>query len=661
MRKTNLIFFHFPFFSFFLFILLSPLTLFGDTLEKSYKVKFEGVKDPTSITVYLENSEKIFAVDESGFLYSPFDEGDENEKKREIKLIYTNYVFEVFIFGKSEKYFITVNEETPLAAETPIIIEIKNQVSKKTSRERAKKLKEIKVRAKKEKISSSREILSGDEARLIPGTGGDILKGVANFPGVVPSGGFGSDLYIRGGDAMDTLYSFDDILIGNPYHLAGLYSVFSPLIIDKLFFYPSSFPIKFGNSQGAVLDIKSKKEIDQQKVISAGLDINVIQASAYVSVPIKMPFGDGMNIKLSARRTYFEAYLEILDNIDSPALDTLRAFDLIPFFYDYNFIYDWSLGNGHTVWLSLIGSQDKLAINSERFPAEDENGVTNEINFALDSDELWDSQGIGYIFEPEDGKTRYDLTLSHYKIIDKFSIQGALLNRSDREFIRLVANGTQPVSKWFTTEFGFEYYWQYTPVERRILPDGFNGPPDGSDGLSDAERFEALNEALANAPIVKENIFRNSFTGYATVYFNWKWIDFTLGLRLGGQDTSQDIHWDPRAFLKFNLGELKIFNEDSFIYLNAGKYSQLSYIENIGEQTGTKELKTQWALHYALGSEFVFDDVDFLKDFKFKIEGYYKDLRDQNIDNPTYDELFDNDYLNNPRFLDDGLGRGLRH
>ena len=121
-----------------------------------------------------------------------------------------------------------------------------------------------------------------------------------------------------------------------------------------------------------------------------GTDINLIQASAYISVPIKMPFGEGMNIKLSGRRTYFELYLAILEGIDNPDLAFLTDFNLIPFFYDYNFIYDWSIGD-HLVWFTALGSQDKLTINTDKFPAEDEEGNTNEVNFALDSDELWDS------------------------------------------------------------------------------------------------------------------------------------------------------------------------------------------------------------------------------------------------------------------------------
>ena len=236
---------------------------------KSYLIKIEGIKNPEIITVYLETedslgaegSEKIFAVDQDGFLYSPFEKN--KGKAREIELSYGNYLFEVIISGESETYPVSIDPTTPTATQKAISLTIKE--SAKTSSENVKNLREIKVKIRKEKISASREVLSGEQARLIPGTGGDILKAIANFPGVVLSSGFSSDLYIRGGSARDAIYSFDDIYIGDPYHLGGLYSVFSPIVIDKLIFYPSSFPNKFGNSQGAVTRYQEQKRAGQGK------------------------------------------------------------------------------------------------------------------------------------------------------------------------------------------------------------------------------------------------------------------------------------------------------------------------------------------------------------------------------------------------------------
>ena len=124
-----------------------------------------------------------------------------------------------------------------------------------------------------------------------------------------------------------------------------------------------------------------------------------------------------------------------------------------------------------------------------------------------------------------------------------------------------------------------------------------------------------------------------------------------MGLRLGGQDVNNSLHWDPRLFLKF------IPYREVSIYVNIGKYSQLPWIERVGKETGTPELKTSWSLHYTLGTEFFIVDNKFLPDYKFKIEGYYKDLRNQTLENLYYDEAYFSSYEHNPRYLDSGLGR----
>ena len=612
--------------------------------NRSFKIRITGLSDYKGISVLVKNSDTIFAVNEKGILYSL-------DRPEELSLELTNGVYVLEFLGQREPltYTLKITEDTVETPKGEVIIALNDPsivgASPKPgdTEKDIKVLPEFKVQSRKNERGGSSEGLSADQSRLIAGTGGDILKGIASLPGVIEAGQMlSTDLYVRGGDRLDLLFLYDNIRIGDPFHIGGIYSIFSPLSLERVNFYPSGFPTRFGYSQGAVVDIRSKKDFDRK--FDLDLDINGITAAGYMNIPIPLPSGGDIQLSFGGRRTYVELYLAILKSIDSDseALQQLRDFDLIPFFWDYTTKFDWNIGRGHKVWFSALGAQDKLSLNTEKFRADNDRGEREERPFNLDSDEIWHSQGLGYLYTPG-GRTEFDVTFYHYQIEDKFTLQQTRRGNIIREYYSIVFNGKKPLGKYFDIYFGVEYLYEGFPFKQLEFSQA-DLERISNPNTSSADQFDIVDASISNSIFRKGVARRHAFTPYTSTFFRWKWLDIGFGLRLGYNNLNRQFDVDPRSFFKF------IVNDDLNFYVNIGKYSQYPYIETVGEGLGTPDLDTQYSAHYTLGMEWI------IKHFKFKVEGYWKDLHDQVLLNPTYDDAYPVS-RGNTRYLNTGRGR----
>ena len=102
--------------------------------------------------------------------------------------------------------------------------------------------------------------LSSKMIEKLPGIGGeaDIAQYLAVLPGVVSSGDQGGQLYFRGGTPVQNLTMLDGIVIYNPYHSIGLYSVFENDLIRSADVYTAGYNAEYGSRTSGVLDVRTK-------------------------------------------------------------------------------------------------------------------------------------------------------------------------------------------------------------------------------------------------------------------------------------------------------------------------------------------------------------------------------------------------------------------
>jgi len=86
------------------------------------------------------------------------------------------------------------------------------------------------------------------EIKQIPTIGGvaDLAQYLQVLPGVIFTGDQGGQLYIRGGSPVQNMLLLDGMVIYNPFHSIGLFSVFDTEIIRNADIYTGGFGAEFG-------------------------------------------------------------------------------------------------------------------------------------------------------------------------------------------------------------------------------------------------------------------------------------------------------------------------------------------------------------------------------------------------------------------------------
>ena len=107
------------------------------------------------------------------------------------------------------------------------------------------------------------------EIERVPAVGGipDVAQYLQVLPGVISTGDQGGQLYIRGGSPVQNMVLQDGMIIYNPFHSIGLFSVFDMDIISSATVYAGGFGAQYGGRISAVMDFKTK---DGNKKRSAG-------------------------------------------------------------------------------------------------------------------------------------------------------------------------------------------------------------------------------------------------------------------------------------------------------------------------------------------------------------------------------------------------------
>lgn len=125
------------------------------------------------------------------------------------------------------------------------------------------------------------------QIQRLPSVGGepDIAQYLQVLPGVIFTGDQGGQLYIRGGSPIQNKVLLDGMVVYNPFHSIGLFSVFETDIIRSVDVYTGGFNATYGDRISAIVDITTrdgnKNETDGEVSVSPFL------ARALIEGPIK--------------------------------------------------------------------------------------------------------------------------------------------------------------------------------------------------------------------------------------------------------------------------------------------------------------------------------------------------------------------------------------
>lgn len=162
---------------------------------------------------------------------------------------------------------------------------------------------------KKTEVSISVNKITPREIKMVPTVGGeaDLAQYLQVLPGVVFSGDQGGQLYIRGGTPVMNKVLLDGMIIYNPFHSIGLFSVFDPDVIRNADVYTGGFNAEYGDRISSVMDVTTR---DGNKKRWAGkVSATTFNSKILVEGPIKKQEEEGggsSSILLTVRNSYLD-------------------------------------------------------------------------------------------------------------------------------------------------------------------------------------------------------------------------------------------------------------------------------------------------------------------------------------------------------------------
>ena len=422
----------------------------------------------------------------------------------------------------------------------------------------------------------------------IPSMGGqaDLAQYLQVLPGVVFTGDQGGQLYIRGGSPIQNKVLLDGMVVYNPFHSIGLFSVFDTDIIRNAEIYTGGFGAEYGGRISSVMDITTRD--GNKKRISGKVGASTFGSKLTLEGPIKKAKDhDDMTASfiLSAKNSYLEKTSQML-------YGGILNGEVLP--YNFSDIY------GKVSLNSTNGSK----INFFGF-----NFVDDVNNYKSISSFGWDSYGAGANFVIIPGKSPVliegNMAFSDYEATLKEE------NNPDR---LSSING-------FNAGFAFTYFLGKNTLKYGIELLGFKTV------------FDYVKANGIRISQVENTTELGAYLKYKAQFNN---LIFEPSLRIQAYASLSEVSPEPRLAIKYNVTEwfrIKAAGglySQNLIAANSDRdvvnlfYGFLSGQSNLPTYFNGEKVtsKLQKAAHYILGTEF-----DVYGNITLNVEGYYKDFR----------------------------------
>lgn len=193
---------------------------------------------------------------------------------------------------------------------------------------RAIMMREFEVSA--EKMESQTQVRTGvtkltpKQIERMPAIGGeaDLAQFLQVVPGVIFTGDQGGQLYVRGGSPIMNKVLLDGMVLYNPFHSIGLFSVFDNDIIRNADIYTGGFNAEHGGRISSVMDITTR---DGNKTrLSGKVGASTFAAKALLEGPLKKqtePGAGSSSFLLNFRQSYLDESSKVFYNfVDTAGL-----------------------------------------------------------------------------------------------------------------------------------------------------------------------------------------------------------------------------------------------------------------------------------------------------------------------------------------------------
>ena len=303
------------------------------------------------------------------------------------------------------------------------------------------------VRGKREKKEVVRRTLERSELQKIPGTFGDPIRVLQNFPGVARAPFISGALVVRGANPNQTGTYMDGVEIPLLFHLGGGPSVINAEFVDRIDFFPGGFGARYGRAVGGIVDVATRKGAADTWHGSAKVDF--LDTSVFIEAPV----ADGISVAAAARRSYVDALIPLV----LPRSEEGTTLLVLPRYWDYQVRADFgrkrselSGPSASTYYVMAFGSDDQLKLISSN--------PTQPRDVALDFRTLFHRVKGDWTYRAGD----FVSVLTPYAGYDLASASfGAISFRADVWNLGLREDVSYQVNRYFTARGGVDIFFDH--------------------------------------------------------------------------------------------------------------------------------------------------------------------------------------------------------
>jgi len=458
----------------------------------------------------------------------------------------------------------------------------------------------------------------------LPSIGGqpDLAQYLQVLPGVIFTGDQGGQLYIRGGSPIQNKVLLDGMIIYNPFHSIGLFSVFETDMLRNADIYTGGFNAEYGGRISAVMNITTRD--GNKKRYSGKIQGTTFGANAMLEGPIKKAKADNDNSSsfiLSFKNSYLEQSSKLFYNyVDTNGL---------PFNYT-DFYGKVSLNAGNGSKINFFG-----------FNFDD------QVNYRSLTNYHWKSSGAGTNFVVIPGRS--PVLMEGYFSYSRYNIDF----QEDTLPVR-----TSAISG-FNSGLNFTYFLGKSDIKYGLEMLGFK---------TDFDFYNAVGRKISQTENTTELV---AFVRYKGTFGK---LLVEPGLRLHYYASLSEMSPEPRLALKYNLTNdvrLKFaggYYSQNFISASSDRdvvnlfYGFLSGPDNLPESFDGEDItsKLQKAQHAIAGIEF-----DLFSNVLVNLEAYYKNF--SQLTNLNRNKIYEDtgEYADKPDDLkkdfivENGYARGI--
>ncbi len=461
----------------------------------------------------------------------------------------------------------------------------------------------------------------------------DIAQYLQVLPGVIFTGDQGGQLYIRGGLPVQNKVLLDGLIVYNPFHSIGLFSVFDNDIMKNASVYSAGFGAEYGGRTSSIMDVTTRD--GNKKRISGKIAASTFGAKATLEGPIVKLRDEGntsASFLLSAKHSYLPQTSKLLYSYANP--------NGLPFYYT-----------------DLYGKASINSTGGSKFSMFGFN-FSDKVNYSETAAFDWKNVGVGtnFVLVPQSSNLLIEgvFAFSKYNVNFKNPLLETDSKKSDVSGIN--------------TGFNFVKF-----IGRQELRFGF-------EGVITNTNYEIQNPYFAVIKMARSTIDVAGFLKHKFIDKK-KRIVFEPSIRLQYYATLAVFSPEPRASIKVNVTPKIRFKGASGLYsqtllsansdrdivnlfygfINSPENDQISktYIDYKGA-TKTVNSSVQKATHIVGGFEF-----DLFKHFELNVEVYQKNFNQ--VINVNREKIFDDNDLNSYRpdeykknfVIEQGRGRGF--